>query len=61
MHVMNQASLYFWKQLLTYFGVLVADATKPFTRTSWNLQDIISLAGLSCLSVTSTWEKTLPG
>ena len=34
MHAMNQTSLYFWKQLLTYFGVLVADAMKPITRTS---------------------------
>ena len=50
-----------WKQLLTYFGVLVADTMKLITRTSWHLQDIISLAGLSCWSLTCTWEKILPG
>ena len=36
-HVMNQASLYFWKQLLTYVGVLVADAMNTITNTSWHL------------------------
>ena len=62
---MNQASLYFQKQLLTYFGVLVAEAMKPLTRTSWHLPGHILLGWFimlvcgQCMGKDTTWIKDL--